>query len=173
MTWRVEPLDTERHDRTGFISGGDTLDRYLATQAAQDARRRVSATFCMVGDDAPNVVVGYYTLAAGAVRLTGLPVEDQQRLPRYPDVPVYLLGRLAVREELHGRGLGSLLIHDALRRVLRQDVPAWAVVVDAIDGAAARFYEHHGFVAFPHQPARLLLPVTAIPPDIAGASDTD
>lgn len=161
MTWRVEPLHAQRHDRTTFSSGVDSFDRYLATQATQDARR-VSATFCLVDDQGPGAVAGFYTLAVGAVRLTGLPPEVQKRLPRYPDVPVYLLGRLAVDTRWRGEGLGSLLLRDAFRRVVHQEVPAWAVVVDAMDDSAARFYQRHGFKPFPHQPRRLLLPMTAI-----------
>jgi len=168
---RFEPLDAARHNRAEFRSGVTALDHYLAAQADQDARRRICATFCLVDEDDAEAILGYCTLAAGAVRLTGLPPEIRRRLPRYPDVPVYLIGRLAVHENHQGRGLGTSLLHNALGRILQQDIPAWAVIVDAIDVAAAQFYERHGFAAFPHQPLRLLLPLATIPPDIAPEVD--
>ena len=42
--FRVELLDAI-HDRTQFSSGSESLDRYLRTQATQDARRRVSTNY--------------------------------------------------------------------------------------------------------------------------------
>ncbi|MFN2569488.1 MAG: GNAT family N-acetyltransferase [Candidatus Dormibacteria bacterium] len=121
-------------------------------EASQDARRRLCATFCLVDDIDPEGVIGYYTLAAGAVRLTGLPPEVRKRLPRYPDVPVYLLGRLAVHQDHQGRGLGAHLLRDALGRVVQQEIPAWAVIVDAIDLASAQFYQHMDLRPSPTNP---------------------
>lgn len=166
MTWRVELLDSARHNRSDFTCGVDALDRFLRVQATQDARRRVSATFCLIAEESPRDIVGYYTLSPGAVRLTGLPDDVQRKLPRYPDVPVFLLGRLAVSRDHQGQGIGSLLLRDALARVQGQELPAVAVVVDAIDEVAVGFYERHGFTPFPHQPRRLFLPVAAIPRDL-------
>ncbi|MFD1960679.1 hypothetical protein ACFSHP_19770 [Novosphingobium panipatense] len=42
----IELLDTTRHDRSGFSCGVEALDRYLQSQASQDARRRVAAPMC-------------------------------------------------------------------------------------------------------------------------------
>ncbi|SPE43165.1 hypothetical protein SBA3_830016 [Candidatus Sulfopaludibacter sp. SbA3] len=42
--YRVEPLRAD-HDRVGFHSGAEELDRYLHQQASQDARRKVA--FCV------------------------------------------------------------------------------------------------------------------------------
>ena len=58
-----------------------------------------------------------------------------------------LIGRLAVDRSVQGQGLGSYLLVDALRRVLRiaEDVGVRAVEVDAIDDAAREFYLKYGF----------------------------
>jgi len=53
---------------------------------------------------------------------------------------------------------------DAMHRVLLQtaEIAAAAVVVDAIDAGALRFYQHFGFVSFPAIPNRLFLPLKGV-----------
>lgn len=153
----IEPLGP-RHDRAGFSSGVEALDRYLQKQATQDVRRRVTA--CYVAVEATETrIAGYYTLAAGGVPLTDLPEPLAKRLPRYPSVPVARLGRLAVDQTYRGRKLGSALLWDAGTRALRAELVAFALVVDAKDDQAEAFYRHHGFVAFGRQARQLVLPL--------------
>ena len=75
-------------------------------------------------------------------------------------MPAALLGRLAVGRSYRGQGLDGVLLADALRRVSRVELGVFAMVVDAKDEAAARFYEHHGFVAMPDEARRLYLPIS-------------
>jgi predicted GNAT family N-acyltransferase len=86
------------------------------------------------------------------------------KLPRYPQVPVALLGRLAVDTKQKGTGLGELLLMDALRQSLlgAQKIGAMAVIVDAIDEKAKKFYQHFDFISLADQPMRLLLPMKTI-----------
>ena len=100
----IEPLGKD-HDRSGFSSGNEELDRYLKNQAGQDARRNIAAPFVLV-EERGTAVCGYYTLSAFAIDLTDLPEDIARKLPRYPVVPATLLGRLAVDMRLRGRGLG-------------------------------------------------------------------
>ena len=156
----IETLRSD-HERAGFSSGVDALDRYFREQATQDVRRR--ATACYVALEAPGArIAGYYTLAAGGVPLADIPVSLAKRLPRYPSVPVARLGRLAVDQAYRGRKLGSALLWDALTRSLRSEIAVFALVVDAKDEQAAAFYRHHGFVAFGSQVSQLVLPLTKI-----------
>jgi len=94
-----------------------------------------------------------------------LPERLRQRLPRYP-VPVVLLGRLAVVESRQGKGLGSILLADALQRVAQasQVMAVYAVVVDALNDRAAQFYQQVGFIPFPSQPLKLFLPMDSVSP---------
>ena len=66
-------------------------------------------------------------------------------------VPLLLIGRLAVDAAWQGRGVGSALLIDALRRCLAASEIAGArgVVAHAIDDVAADFYERHGFTRSP------------------------
>jgi len=156
VRYRVEPLDTARHDCVHFSSGNDTLDEYLRERASQDVRRSVASVFCLVGVDTSEVI-GFYTLSAASVRLIDLPGSLGRRLPRYPDVPAYLLGRLAVDLTYQGQGLGEFLLVDAFRRASGSEIAAVGVLVDAMDESAASFYRGYGFEPLPGRAHRLLL----------------
>jgi GNAT superfamily N-acetyltransferase len=159
---RIEPLSAA-HDRTTFACGSDALDRYLRTQASQDVEKRVAAAFVLT-EPPSREVLGFYTLAAASVLLRDLPSAIGRRLPKYPQVPATLLGRLAVDQRVRGRGHGELLLLDALARSLAASatIGAAAVIVDAKDDAARRFYERYGFVALPGHPRRLYLPMRTV-----------
>lgn len=158
----VEPLGRQ-HDRTAFHCGADALDRYLKQQARQDADKRVAAP--LVAVNPPNTrVLGYYTLSASVVTLTDLPDELTRKLPRYPQLPVTLLGRLAVDQSARGQRLGEHLLLDALHRSLTHadEIAAMAVVVDAKDENAAAFYRHYEFIPLQAQPRRLYVPMRVV-----------
>jgi len=156
----VEPLATS-HDRSGFESGVEPLDRYFRTQAGQDARKNMAAPFVLLlPPDA--TIAGYYTLSSTSVRLADLPAQTTRKLPRYPLVPATLLGRLAVDHRYRGKGYGRFLLADALHRAARSEIASFAVIVDAKDDGARRFYERESFLLLPEQPLRLFRPMVDI-----------
>ncbi len=158
----VESLGRQ-HDRTAFHCGAEALDRYLKQQARQDVDKRVAAPFVAVNPPDTRVL-GYYTLSASVLTLADLPDELARKLPRYPQLPVTLLGRLAVDESTKGQGLGEHLLLDALHRSLAHadQIVAMAVVVDAKDESAVSFYRHYGFLPLQSQPSRLFVPMRLI-----------
>ena len=107
-------------------------------------------------------IAAYYTLASASVLLADLPEALAKKLPRYPSVPAVRMGRLAVDQAFKGQGLGAALLADALRRALTAEIAAYALVVDAKDETAARFYAHHGFIALPEQPLFLFIPLATV-----------
>ena len=158
-TLRVEPLDG-RHDRSTFSSGVEPLDRYFRTQAGQDARKKIAAPFVLILPD--DAIAGYYTLSATSIPLPEMPPDVIRKLPRYPTIPATLLGRLAVDERYHGQGYGRFLLADALFRAQRSEIASFAVVVDAKDENARRFYERESFLPFPDKPMMLFRPMSEI-----------
>jgi GNAT superfamily N-acetyltransferase len=155
--FRVEVLGPD-HARDGFSCGTPALDQYLARQASQDMRRRVSA--CYVATEVSSgKVAGYYTLAAGSVPLPDLPEPLTKKLPRYPSVPVARVGRLAVDRAFHGRKLGGALLADAADRSARSEVAIFALIVEAKDDTAAAFYRHHGFEPLGGKGRQLFVPL--------------
>jgi GNAT superfamily N-acetyltransferase len=153
----IAPL-AAAHDRQAFSCGAEPLDRYLQTQASQDIRRHIANCFVAWRGDS-NVIAGYYTLSAASIPLSDLAEAQARKLPRYPVLPAALIGRLAIDRRYQGQGLGAALLFDAIARAIRADAAVFALLVDAKDEAAARFYRHHGFAAFAASPARMFLPV--------------
>ena len=161
-SYRIGPLQ-KTHNRDAFRCGSAALDRYLQQQARQDSEKRVAAPFVLVAASAPEVL-GYYTLSASQVNADEVPPNLLKKLPRYPQLPVILLGRLAVDQQLKGQGMGEFLLMDALSRSLAAStgIAAMAVLVDAKGEAAAAFYAHFGFLQLNAQGRRLFLPMKTV-----------
>jgi ribosomal protein S18 acetylase RimI-like enzyme len=158
--FRVVPMD-HTHDRSTFNSGSEALDSYFRERVTQDITRRVTACYVALARDGR--IAGYYTLASASVLLGDLPAKLIKKLPRYPSVPAVRMGRLAVDRAFKGQGLGGALLADALTRVARSEIAAYALVVDAKDNIAADFYRHHGFLEAVDKPLTLFLPLAAVP----------
>ncbi len=158
----ITPLG-KQHDRKSFDCGEPSLNQYLHRYASQDIRRRVNRVFVASPPDAPQQVIGYYSLSASSLNAADLPQKFRHRLPKYP-VPVVLLGRLAIAESHQGRGLGSILVADSLQRIAQasQVMAVYAVVVDALNHRVAEFYRQFGFIPLPSQPLKLFLPMDAV-----------
>ncbi len=120
----------------------------------------MAAPFVLVLPD--GAIGGYYTLSATSVNLAELPAQITRKLPRYPLVPATLLGRLAVDRRHQGNGYGRFLLADALFRSVRSEIASFAVIVEAKDENARRFYERESFLSLPDQPMKLFRPMTDI-----------
>lgn len=98
------------------------------------------------------------------MNLGELPPSIAARLPKYPLVPATLIGRLAVDKRFRGRGIGELLLMDALARclVVSRQVASAAVIVDAKDETAKRFYMKYGFMGLPGSDKRLFIPIDTV-----------
>lgn len=107
-------------------------------------------------------IAGYYTLSSTSVQLAELPAQTVRKLPRYPLVPATLLGRLAVDHRQQAKGYGRFLLADALHRAARSEIASFAVIVDAKDESARRFYERESFLPLQDQPMKLFRPMADI-----------
>jgi len=157
----IEPLGTQ-HDRAAFSCGVAALDTYLHKQAGQDARRRAAVVFVVTPDG--RTIAGYYTLSQYAISLDAVPDQLAKKLPKYPLIPATLVGRLAVSAAFRGKGLGEMLLMDALYRSLgvSRQLASVGVVVDAKDDPAVAFYRKYGFLELPKIPKRLFLPMATV-----------
>ncbi|MCU0707374.1 MAG: GNAT family N-acetyltransferase [Pirellula sp.] len=135
------------------------LNDYLAKYAKQDVKRKVSAVFILVERSAPKRVIGFYTLCATSVALAELPEEVTRKLPRYPEIPAIMVGRLA--RDVNHPGVGALLLSDAITRCVRvaSEIAASLIVVDSKGEAATCFYEKFGFISLPKLSDRMFLPM--------------
>lgn len=164
MTESVAP----RYARPRAISPDDTLDRFDCGKPALDdfLRRRAlrnegkaSRTYVVT---LAGVIVAYYTMSAGAVRLAEAPRPLTRNMP--DPLPVVVLGRMAVDRGHAGRGLGQAMLREALQRALdaSRSVGVRALLVHAIDDEAVGFYLRYGFVRFLSEGLTLFLPVETI-----------
>ncbi|WP_113924196.1 GNAT family N-acetyltransferase [Cognataquiflexum aquatile] len=146
----VELLD-KKHNRDDFDCGKELLNNYLKNQAGQDIKRKLSACF-VLAESTSNQIQGYCTLSNNSIPLSSFPDHIQKKLPRsYISIPTTLLGRLAIDTKYQGKGIGKILLIDALKRSyeISQEIGSFAVVVDPIDEEAEKFYEKYDFIKIP------------------------
>jgi GNAT superfamily N-acetyltransferase len=149
------------HDRRAFSCGVEDLDVYLRRFARQHADSNISRTYVAVSG---STVHGFYSLAMSGIRRENLPQKYLNRFPNFP-LPVARLARLAADLNHQRKGLGELLLADALQRCLHisDSIGMLGVIVDAKDERARGWYERYEFERLPDSPLTLWLPTTAIP----------
>jgi GNAT superfamily N-acetyltransferase len=144
------------HNLSDFDSGEPVLDDWLRRRALHNEASGASRTFVVcIG----KTVVGYYTLAVGAVAHVEAPGRVRRNMP--DPLPVMVIGRLAVDKSLQRRSIGKGLLRDAVLRTVQASEIAGirAILVHAISEPAKRFYEGCGFIASPIDPLTVVLTV--------------
>ena len=151
-----EPLAAD-HLVDQFACGEATLDEWLKRRAMANQLSGASRTFVVVNPD--QNVYGYYALAAGAVSHQMASSAVRRNMP--DPVPVLVLARLAVDQQVRGIKLGAALLQDAVNRAVAvsQNAGVRALLVHALHERAKFFYEHYGFQASPLNPLVLMLRV--------------
>ncbi len=159
--WTIQRLEPS-HDRSLFDCGKPALDNWLKRLAGQYERRDLARVYVAVAET-DRRVLGYYALSTHHVLSETLPAQQAQGLPPL-DVPVILLGRLAVDKTVQGQRLGEYLLVDALRRIqhIADHLGVRAVEVDALDDDARGFYLKYGFVSLTDDRNHLFLPMHII-----------
>lgn len=161
MTYVTRLLATT-HEKAKFTCGKVMLDNYIKKQAKQDIKAKVSVCFVLSDDD--KEIKGYYTLSNGSIPRSQLPESITVQLPKYRDLPITLLGRLAIDNKFKRQKLGTLILLDALKRsfdISSSSVASMAVIVDPIDQEATDFYAKFGFILLPDS-GRMFLPMGTI-----------
>jgi GNAT superfamily N-acetyltransferase len=151
---RIEKLG-RGHAIDGFDCGKEPLNQFLVRYALQNQQAGSSQTYVgLVGEE----LVGYYTLAFGAVEYAEAPERIGKGLARHP-IPLMVLARLAVSKSWQGQGVGPGFLKDAVLRTLQASEIAGlrALAVHAKDDEARAFYERFGFIASPTDPYHLLV----------------
>lgn len=145
---------TADHDTSAFTCRHDSLSAWLQKRALANSASGASKTYVVCAEDQ---VVGYYALAAGSNSIESAPGRLRKNMP--DPLPIIVLGRLAVRSEWSGRGIGSGLLKDAVIRSIRaaELIGVRAMLCHAIDQKAKAFYLRNGFVESPLSPLMVLL----------------
>ncbi len=137
-------LLSDVHSVEGFDCGKSTLNRWLFEFGLSNQLR--GFTRVLVVHEAGRVV-GYYGLAPTVIEPNAVPRGIRTGRPPDP-IPALLIGQLAVDHRYTGKGIGSALVRDALRRcVAGADIVAGrAVIVRAIDAEAEAYWKSWGFI---------------------------
>lgn len=150
---------TPEHDLSTFDCGVAVLNDWLRNRALQN-ESRFSRTYVVAEG---NQVVAYFCISAGAVERGLVPGRLRRNAP--DSIPVSIIGRLAVTRDHAGKGLGTDLLANALRRiaVASQSIGIAAVLVQAKDEAAKRFYLRCAeFIEYPADSRTLFLPIETV-----------
>ena len=144
---------TAGHDLSDFCSGEPSLDMWLRSKALKN-EGKASRTYVVCQG---TKVVGFYSLAVGSVAHEFTPGNIKRNMP--DPVPVMILGRLAVNQNVQGRGIGRALVRDAILRTIQAASIAGirAILVHALHERAATFYQDCGFRASPVSPLTFML----------------
>ena len=158
MTYIVEALDPDRHDREGFGCGIGGIDNYFKRTANKLARGDNVRVFVMVesrpsGVETPSRVIGFYAVNAHAVSYRELPRRYARTRPSHGNIPAAFIAMMACDREFQGRRFGGVLLANALARIVRagDEIGISVAMLDVYDGTpemVARrkgFYKRFGF----------------------------
>ncbi len=153
----VEALDTAQHNREDFSCGVEGVDRYFQAVARQAAEKHASQSYVLVPPQprpVPCEVIGYYTLVAHTYRDPDMDATTA----------MILLGQLGIGIAHQGRGVGTMLLREALRRSLHAalSIGGVAIITDPINAAADAFYQKHGFDSLIAGQSRLYIPTAVL-----------
>ena len=143
-----------------FACGEASLDEWLKRRALTNQVSGASRSFVVTDQDGR--VLGYYSMAAGAVSHLGATSAVRRNMP--DPVPVMVLARLAVDHRAQGLKLGGALLQDAVNRAVTvsQNAGVRALLVHAMHDRTKAFYEHYGFQESPLHPMTLMLRLPAV-----------
>jgi GNAT superfamily N-acetyltransferase len=171
MTLRVRVSLVEKlaahHHVQDFKCGKNSLDYFIRKYALVNQRADSSQTYVVHRD---NVVMGYYSLVFGSLRLEDSLVAVRSRMPANYPVPVMLFARFAVDKSVQGQGIGTALLKDALlRTVAASEIGGLAaILLDAIDNKMVAFYANYGFQKCPGSELRMMMPMKDVRAHLSG-----
>jgi GNAT superfamily N-acetyltransferase len=150
---------TADQELTNFDSGELSLNEWLKKRAYKNHAAGASRCFVLC---AGAIVIGYYSLSAGAISLDAAPKAMRRNMP--DPLPVLLLGRLAVDRRYHNQGIGQALLRDAMIRAVNVagNAGVFALLVHALSDQARQFYLSRGFVESPLQSMTLLMTIETV-----------
>lgn len=163
--WREEPIE-RRHDRKAFDCGDAALNEFLQRYARQSHELGAAKTILAI-DDADKTILGFYSLAPGAVAYAETPEIIRKGLAKH-DVPGFRLARIATDLRVQGQGLGGQLLAAVVRRCLRAaaEVGGVILIIDAKGESAAGWYAGYGAVRLKDKPLTLVMPLATFAADL-------
>lgn len=161
-----EPLARE-HPINGFESGEGSLDVWLVRHSRSAAGVGSAKTYVVTDAEQEGRVVGYYALSGASLDRRDATERAAKGLGRHP-VPAVLLARLAVDVSVQGKGIGTMLLQDAMARAhsVSEEIGIRLLLTHALDDSARAFYMRFGFEQSPTDLMNLQIIIKDIQPSI-------
>ncbi len=166
----ITPLDPHRHDRKSFSCGTVRLDNFHKRSARKNQSGDISRVW-VATEVGRNEILGYYALNAHSLEGDDLPHSLTKNAPRYGGIPTAYLSMIAVDRCHQGRGIGRILLVNALERAMAaaDQIGLKAVVLDVIEDGGPditekrrEFYARMGFLILPEQPMRMFISIAEL-----------
>ena len=167
--WYEEPI-SRIHDRKSFDCGDASMNDFFQRYARQSHESGAAKTFLAINNADQKTILGFYSLAPGALAYADTPETVRRGLARH-DVPGFRLARIAVDLRWKGQGLGGQLLAAAARRCLRAaaEVGGIVLIIDAKNDRAARWYKGYGAVPLTHRPSTLVMSLATFAAELKAA----
>lgn len=163
--WEIVDFSSYKNkvQRDEFDCGNHFLNQFIKKQASQYEKANYAKIYLAV-EVKKNLFGGYYSLSSNSVLLSYFPPNLSKFLPKHLNVPVALLGRIAVHKSFQAQKLGSLLLLDAMDKTysLSLQMGSFAIEVDAIDSNAKSFYSRFGFESLIDNDRHMFLPLKMV-----------
>ena len=167
--WHEEPV-SKKHDRQSFDCGDAELNDFLHRYARQSHDLGGAKTFLAIDNADNKKILGYYSLAPGAVAYADTLQKFRRGLAQH-DVPGFRLARIATHLSVQGQGLGGQLLASAARRCLLAAAEAGGVllIIDAKNDRTAKWYTSYGAVPLNNRPLTLVMPLATFAAELKAA----
>lgn len=122
MAYRIEAFDPGLHDTKHFRCGSDSQDNFLrrtTKRQQRDGYTRLYVATDTAAVDQPRPCLGFYAINAHAIGVADVPADAAPRAPRSNLIPGVFLSHLAVDGKHQGKGLGRILLVDAMQQFQR------------------------------------------------------
>lgn len=168
--WHEEAI-AKKHDRKSFDCGDPVMNDFLARYARQSHESGAAKTFLAIDDRDNKSILGFYSLAPGALAYADTPQMVRRGLAQH-DVSGFRLARIATNVQYQGQGLGGQLLASAARRCLRvaAEVGGVVLLIDAKNDRAARWYASYGAVPLSDKPLSLVMPLATFAAGLKAAA---
>jgi len=166
---KIELFDQDIHDRAAFSCGVDQVDNYFKRTANKLAKAGNTRLYVMVSPD--NELIGFYAINAHAVDYTELPAQYARTRPGHGGIPAAYISMIGVDQRFSGNGYGSVLLVDALTRIVlaADKIGISVVMLDVLDCGdhdlverRKKLYTSYGFTSLPSNELRLFMPIATV-----------
>jgi GNAT superfamily N-acetyltransferase len=167
--WHEEPI-SRKHDRKSFDCGDPAMNDFFVRYARQSHESGAAKTFLAIDHADNKSILGFYSLAPGALAYADTPEMVRRGLARH-DVPGFRLARIATDLRCQGQSIGGQLLAAAARRCLRAaaEVGGIVLIIDAKNDRAARWYASYGAVPLNDKPLTLIMSLASFAADLKAA----